>query len=440
MTEQAIVAQRLVIVVPTDGRHDSRTSRIAASLRERGHTVTILARRGADDQPVTEATGVGIVRLDCDPVDGLPLPAAVRGWLGPRSPWAGSGDRLQDGTVTSPLGRINRIAAVAMRFARIGLTVRAQERASIVQDPGADLYHGMAFQGIPVALALASRSGTAAIYDIRDIYLDSRNLARLPSFARRSLRRLERRWVRRAQATVTVNRSCADLIEGRYGVRPSIVMNCPVRRVASAAREDRVRTALGLGAGSRILMYHGGLMVDRGLSRVIEAMAEPSLADVHLAIMGWGEEEGRLRELAAGPSVAGRVHFLPPVEPDEVMAWVASADASIMVNQPTTLNERLSTPNKLFESLAAGTPVVSSDFPERRRIVLDDPLGPLGAVCDPVDAAAIAAAAHSIMFLDATAAASLRARCAQAARERYSWESQLPTLLETYGAATGKAW
>jgi glycosyltransferase involved in cell wall biosynthesis len=56
-----------------------------------------------------------------------------------------------------------------------------------------------------------------------------------------------------------------------------------------------------------------------------------------------------------------------------------------MTNQPAGMNEVLSTPNKLFESIAAGVPVVTSDFPERRAIVLNPALGPLGAVCDPTD-------------------------------------------------------
>jgi glycosyltransferase involved in cell wall biosynthesis len=438
MTGQAIVPQRLVIVVPTDAHHDSRTARIAASMRERGHTVAVIARRGAEDLAADD--DAGLVRVACHPVDGLPLPEPVRRRLRRFVDPGGSTARGTDAADGRRPGRARRSVDDALRFARIGLTVRAQERASSGRDPGADLYHGMAFQGIPVALGLADRSGAAAVYDIRDIYLDSRNLARLPTSARRLLRRLEGRWIGRSTATITVNRSCADLIERRYGVRPSIVMNCPPRRDPSSAGEDRVRRALRLSRSARILMYHGGLMADRGLGRAIEAMAEPDLGDAHLVIMGWGEEEARLRELAAGPAVAGRVHFLPPVPPDDVVDWVGSADASIMVNQPTTLNERLSTPNKLFESLAAGTPVVSSDFAERRRIVLGDPLGPLGAVCDPIDPTAIAAAAGSILSLDGVASGELRARCAQAARDRYSWESQLPTLLATYGAATGRAW
>ncbi len=114
------------------------------------------------------------------------------------------------------------------------------------------------------------------------------------------------------------------------------------------------------------------------------------------------------------------------------MPWVASADVGVMPNEPRNLNERLSTPNKLFESIAAGLPVVSSDFPERRRIILEDPDGPLGAVCDPTDPAALGRVIRSIIDLDPPARADLRRRCAAAARERWNWEAEARALVEAY--------
>ena len=134
------------------------------------------------------------------------------------------------------------------------------------------------------------------------------------------------------------------------------------------------------------------------------------------------------------------MHLLPAVPPDELLPWVASADVGVMPNQPRTLNERLSTPNKLFESLAAGLPVVSSDFPERRRIILEDPAGPLGAVCDPTDPAALAAALAGLLALPPDERAALRARVLAAAHARYAWHRQAGIVLEAYGRMTGRPW
>ena len=118
--------------------------------------------------------------------------------------------------------------------------------------------------------------------------------------------------------------------------------------------------------------------------------------------------------------------------------WVASADVGVMPIQASTLNHRLSSPNKLFESLATGLPVVVSDFLEMRRIVLDDPDGPLGAVCDPSDPASVAAGIRSIVDLDPDARDALRRRCLRAAHERWNWETESAKLVALYDSLAAR--
>ena len=98
-----------------------------------------------------------------------------------------------------------------------------------------------------------------------------------------------------------------------------------------------------------------------------------------------------------------------------------------------------STPNKLFECLAAGTPVVASDFPTLRRIIVDNPGGPLGAVCDPGDVQAIAAAIRSLMRLTPDEMADLRDRCRVAAEERWNWGREARTLAAVYAEILSRA-
>ena len=86
-----------------------------------------------------------------------------------------------------------------------------------------------------------------------------------------------------------------------------------------------------------------------------------------------------------------------------------------------------------------GLPVVSSDFPERRRIILDDPAGPLGAVCDPTDPAALAAALAGLLALPPAERAALRARVLAAAHARYTWDHQAGILVAAYAALPGVA-
>ena len=115
--------------------------------------------------------------------------------------------------------------------------------------------------------------------------------------------------------------------------------------------------------------------------------------------------------------------------PDALLPWTASADILVMAIQPTTLNHRLTTPQKLFEALAAGVPVVASDLPGMAGVVTATGCGEL---CDPLSPASIAGAIRSILGRSPAERDALRARVLAAAHETYNWESQLVVLRELY--------
>jgi glycosyltransferase involved in cell wall biosynthesis len=276
---------------------------------------------------------------------------------------------------------------------------------------------------------------------MHDLFLDTGAGKRLPGLLRQMLLWYERRLVRRTDLLVTVNNGLAGYARDHLHRRSiAVVHNCVPVWQAPEPGPTLIRDALGIAPEVPVILYHGLLASDRGLDTLYEAMLGPGLDRARLVLLGFGQDRGRLLDLAREPRFGGRIHILDAVPPTELLSWVASADVGVMPNQPRTLNERLSTPNKLFESIAAGLPVVSSDFPERRRIIVDDPLGPLGAVCDPTDPVALARAIRSVIDLDDAARADLRHRCSEAARLRWNWETEAATLLDGYRrlAVTGR--
>jgi glycosyltransferase involved in cell wall biosynthesis len=324
-----------------------------------------------------------------------------------------------------------------VRLAAIALTVRSQRIASRPVAPRADLVHAMAYMGIPIGLDLGRRDGAAVVYDARDIYVDAANVARLPGPARRVFLAVERRWARRASRVATVNEPYAEVMERRFGVaRPLIVMNCSYRRDLPAVPPRLFHERLGLDQGVRVVLYQGGFSRDRGIEQLIEAL--PSLpSDTILALLGYGSLQDELERRATEPALAGRLFVLAAVSPDELLDWVGSADVVAMPIQPSTLNHRLTTPNKLFEAMAAGVPVVASDLPGMAGIVRETGCGVL---CDPTSPAAIAAAIRSILDAPLLERAAYRARAIAAAHGRYSWEAQVEILLAEYGRLTGRPW
>ena len=93
-----------------------------------------------------------------------------------------------------------------------------------------------------------------------------------------------------------------------------------------------------------------------------------------------------------------------------------------------SLNQRLSTPNKFWESLAAGTPVViGRDLEVMRAIIEQDRLG---AVADPADPDDLARALGEILDQEPGAYAAMRELCLAVTRARYNWETAVGPYLE----------
>jgi glycosyltransferase involved in cell wall biosynthesis len=455
VTGGPVVPQRATLVLPSTGEFDSRTYRIASSLAARGHHVTVLARL-APGLPDLEShpAGYRIVRVHVDAIDGLPLPAGVRRALR----WARSGASAVPGAVSGaadaeepfsvrptvagrmPVGgaaRLRRQVAGLRRIAAMALVVRSQQRAGREVDRGADLYHSMAYMGVPVGLALARRHpGASVVYDARDIYVDAGNLARLPSPVRRVVGAIERRWARRAGQVVTVNRPYAEVMARRWSIdQPVIVMNCSYRFHPPEPRERRFHQHLGIPAGERVVLYQGGFSPDRGIEQLLDAIGK--VPGAVLVLMGYGPLRATLEARTATPQLRGRVYVMEAVAPTELLGWVACADVVAMPIQPSTLNHRLTTPNKLLEAMAAGVPVVASDLPGMADIVREAACGEL---CDPTSPDSIAAAIRRLLEAPDAERAACAARALAAAHGRYNWETQMGYLLEVYGRLTGQPW
>jgi glycosyltransferase involved in cell wall biosynthesis len=445
--------------VYNDVVNDSRVLREARSLVDAGHTVTIVGReRGGEPGGTSSVDGLHLIRV---PSPG-PLARAssllpergrlqrrvagrAREWLAaPPFGWLRVGGLAVACVALLPLAALafvvlsvarTRIAdwLFVDRIVRWRLGILAWNRAAASIGPVADVYHGHDLTALPAAAEAARRHHALLVYDSHEYFVESGRYGRRPAWAKAHLLSLERRLVGQVAALVTVNETLGRILGRR--LRPPrvvVVHNCMPRWQPPDPAPDLLRRAAGIDPGAPVVLYHGRFLADRGLGQLASALLEPGLEQVHAVFLGFGPGEGHVRSLEADSRFGARIHRLRGVPPAELLEWIASADVAVMPNQPTSANERLSTPNKLFESLAAGVPVVSSDFPERRRIVIDDPGGPLGAVCDPTDPRSIAAAIRGILALDAGARAELRRRCLRAAHERWNWETESGRLLSLY--------
>lgn len=470
---------RLAILSYSNGRFDARTRRVATSAGEAGFDVVAYARWEPGLPLEEDLGGLRIVRAPIDWRLGIPglravgrrrvaaLRASARadvaagrervGMPSPESavpmpvsaaPTAQNGRRplrvrLNDAR-REPVAAVRRVGGRLLRLLlrRVFGVIRRPFQLLLlfpirpiawgvaleeVAEP-ADLWHGMWAGSLPALKRLRGRHGGRTVYDSRDVYLHARIFDRLNPLLRRPFLAWERHWARAADAVVTVNDAYADILAGLLGVpRPAVVRNCPDPYDPPDGPPDRLRARLGIPPATAIVLYQGGLMTERGIEQGMDAIL--AVPDAVLVVMGFGSNRALYAARAAEAPYRGRVLLADPVSPQELLEWTASADVMLMTIQPTTLNHRHTTPQKLWEAIAAGVPVVASDLPGMAEVVRE--VG-CGLVCDPTDPAAIAASIHDLLGRSPEERAAARQRSLAAARETYNWAAQANVLLAVY--------
>lgn len=428
------VSQRLTIVTPTTAQFHSGTYRIGSSATARGHEVTVVGR-WAPGLAIEERhpAGYRIIRIASDPREGLLMPSGMRDQVRRRAATRSRQPPESPGQTGGPGKRLGgRLGHGAGR----ALEIRANSFEAVRIMPPADLVIAYHYLGIGTGLALGRRDACPVVYNAGDIYLASTAIQALPWLARFAIERYERSAAQRADSIVTANDGYADELARRLDVpRPVVVLNCPPRRDPQEVPPRRFHEALGLAPSTRVVLYHGGFTAERGIEELIAAI--PAVPDAVLVLLGFGPLAGRYEAIAAAPATAGRVRVLPAVPPEELLDWVASADIAAMPILPTTLNHRLTTPNKLWEALSVGVPVVASDLPGMAPIVRSIDAG---ALVDADDPGSIAAGLTAVLATPEAGRLARRERILAAARDTYNWEVQSGHLFGEFERLTARPW
>lgn len=287
----------------------------------------------------------------------------------------------------------------------------------------ADAYHAHDLDALWPAWRAARRRDVPLVYDSHEFWVEQSSLV-----DRRLIRgfwsQLERRLIGRATRVMTVSASIARSLEQTYGLEDVVLLrNLPLYREPVAS--DRIRQELGLEAGRPVVLYQGGFLTANGLSLQIEAAAH--LEGAVLVLLGDGPMEGQLKAQVRDSGLEEKVRFINRVPFQELHAYTCSADLGLCLIQGTGKSFYYSLPNKLFEYLIAGLPVLASDFPDMGRLVREEGVG---HTVDPSDSTAIA---HEMV--DLMRHPELRHQYGQAARQaakRYNWEREANKLTDLY--------
>lgn len=296
--------------------------------------------------------------------------------------------------------------------------------------------HDMHVLGVAVHAARRAAAAGRSLKVVYDAHEYVPGLAVAGAFTPRSIAAwadLEAEYVRHADRVVAVSAATAEAIQQRFGLdrRPDVVLNVPV---ADGAHDGpRLREVCGLADDVPLLVYAGVLRDVRGVDTSIAALHE--LPGVHLAVVCVPDSRTRpalrLAERARQEGLGERVHLVDPVQPGQVVGYLASADVGLVPMLGGWLNHELTLPNKLFEYVAARLPVVASDLRSLGSVVREHRLGETFA---PGDAADLARAVRAVLDdLDR-----YRASVADPqVQRRFSWQAQEEVLHRVYSEVLG---
>lgn len=247
--------------------------------------------------------------------------------------------------------------------------------------------------------------------------------------------RLERFLMKRCAFSIMVNDEIADAVQQIHHLKqhPVVVRNVPPYWELDDAHTAQVRkeflSSLGLSEPAFLVLYHGGIMEDRGIEQLIETI--PLLPkDVALVVLGNSLSEDYLEHLRVccrSQGVEERVLFHSAVSYNELCHYVSAADVGVVTVLGTCQSYYFMLPNKFFENIQCLNPVIVSDFPVVGHIVDQYDIG---LKVDPTDPKAIAAAILR-MRDDKAFYAQCKEHLKQA-KEDLCWEKEQETLKQAY--------
>jgi glycosyltransferase involved in cell wall biosynthesis len=364
--------------------NDARVHKEAKSLALHGHKVVVVALWQKDLKKHEEQAGYEIIRLHL------------------RSrPWRG--------TLVAPL----------IKYFEFGL--KAWQLAGLHP---ANVYHANDALTLPAAWLAANRNHAKLVYDAHELETGREvSSSRLAEVYKRTWAFPEKAFIRRADAVITVNESIANELERLYRIpRPTVVMNCP--EYLPVLRANRLHEELAIPADQKIVLYQGQIAKGRGIECLIQSIQ--SMPNVSVVALGVGPALEEYRNLV-NSNQWERVYLPGKVPLAELPSYSASADLGVVLTEDTCLSYHLSLPNKLFEYIHAGLPVIASNLPEIARVISAYQIGEVVNPDDPMDIAR----AISRLLYDPVRYSQFRSNAIKAAAN-FTWEQESKNLLTIY--------
>ncbi len=272
---------------------------------------------------------------------------------------------------------------------------------------------------LATGVEVKKRTGAKLIYDIHELETETEGLG---SKKKALYKFLERKFISSMDGAVVVADGIADWYRDTYSMpRPAVVRAVPDADQSLLGRfPESVKSLLNVPEAGLLFAYVGLLETGRQIQEILESF-ETAPQDKHVLFLGMGSMEGVVQEAARKHT---NIHFLSAVAPNEVVSRLEGIDVGIVGVGGGGLSHRFALPNKFFQPLFAGAPVIVPNRPEMAGLV--QKLG-----CGWVLSDAPNALQQQLAAITRTDVEEKRMRV-PAAKAEFSWLKERETLVNAY--------
>ena len=281
-----------------------------------------------------------------------------------------------------------------------------------------DIVYCHSFGSLPLAPLFKIFSSCKIIYDAHELESERNGLHGLRKLL---VKLLEGSSIRFCDDVLVVSESIADDYVRRYRTkRPLVLLNCP--NYSQIEKHQHFRRRFQIPESSIIFLYQGGLAPGRGVEHILKAFQKLLAPENVVVFMGKGVLQAKIENSA---QEYPNIFYHEAVSPDRLLEYTASADWGLSLIENLCLSYYYCLPNKMFEYMMAGLPVVVSNLPEMKRVVLETGIG---CVMPSNSPKGVKEAVEAAIQMDRKA---LEQAIKQAAKT-YNWEKQETKLLEAH--------
>jgi len=224
---------------------------------------------------------------------------------------------------------------------------------------------------LPLVTFFAKLRKAKLYYNSREFYAFLAMLRNRP-IVQSIISNLEKFFIKKTDKVLVTGDGDAEFLQEFYGIKNTIVIRNLPLKLKPFDKKD-YRKILGIPSSSTILLYQGVILEGRGFEPLLKAMQK--VDNCSLVVLGTGAFQLKYQKIAVELGIENRIHFLGNIEQKELINYTAAADIGIALIENISKSYYYALPNKLFEYIMAGLPVLISNLPQMKKIVLDYEVG-----------------------------------------------------------------